>query len=164
MVDARDVRVIDTSSIIEVRQRFGRPDERKVFSALTSLIKKGQLIWPPEVTHEVEAALSPDSAVRWVKANRETAERSAKLETVKSVLSRAPTLIDPNATREQADPYVVALGLDVASGDLFAPKVTVITEDRRDKPGKLSLATAAGLLGIPTVPLHALIASIGMET
>jgi hypothetical protein len=164
VADARDVRVIDTSSIIEVRQRFGRSNERKVFSALTSLIKKGELIWPPEVTHEVEAALIADSAVRWVKANREIAERSAKLETVKSVLFQAPTLIDSNATREQADPYVVALALDVASGDLFPPKVTVVTEDRRDKPGKLSLATAAGLLGLPTVPLHALIASIGVET
>lgn len=70
------------------------------------------------MTHEVEAALIADSALRWVKA-KELAERSAKLETVKSVLSRAPTLIDPNATREQADPYVVALALDVASGDLF---------------------------------------------
>lgn len=48
MADAHDVRVIDTSSIIDVRERFGRSNERKVFAALTSLVKKGQLIWPPK--------------------------------------------------------------------------------------------------------------------
>ena len=78
---------------------------------------------------------------------------------MKSVLSKAPTLVDPDSTREQADPYVVALALEITSGDLFAPNVTIITEDRRDKPTKLSLATAAGLLRIPTIPLRAFLNS-----
>lgn len=31
----------------------------------------------------------------------------------------------------------------------------IVTDDRRDKPGKTSLATAAGMLDIATVPLKA---------
>jgi hypothetical protein len=96
------------------------------------------------VTQELEAALTPDFAVAWIKARRIAGERSPKLETVKSVLLKAPTLVDPDATREQADPYVVALALEIASDSLFAPRVTIVTEDRRDKPNKLSLATAPG--------------------
>jgi hypothetical protein len=122
------------------------------------------LFWPPEVTQEVVAALIADSAIAWIKSRRDSGERSPRLETVKSVLSKAPTLIDPESTREQADPYVVALALEMASGDLFAPNVTIVTEDRRDKPTKLSLATAAGLLRIPTVPLRAFLSSRGIHS
>lgn len=118
-----------------------------------------QLLWPPEVTQEIEAALHADSAVAWIKARRNSGERTPKLETVKSVLLKAPSLVDSESTREQADPYVVALALEMASSDLFAPSVTIITEDRRDKPTKVSLATAAGLLRIPTVPLSAFLQS-----
>jgi hypothetical protein len=151
--------VIDSSSIIAVREVVSRAQERKVFTALGSLASASQLFWPPEVTQEVEAALTRDSAVTWIKAHRVSGERTPKLETVKSVLLKAPTLVDPDSTREQADPYVVALAIEMASDDFFAPSVTIITEDRRDKPTKFSLATAAGLLGIPTVPLRAFLNS-----
>ncbi len=158
-----DIWVIDSSSIIGVKEQVGRAYEGKVFRALTSLTTKSQLCWPPEVTQEVEAALVADSAVAWIKARRESGERSPDFETVKSVLVKAPTLVDADSTREQADPYVVALALEMGSGDLFAPNVTVITEDRRDKPTKLSLATAAGLHRIPTLPLRAFLASMGIH-
>jgi hypothetical protein len=151
--------VIDSSSIIGVREQVGRSHERKVFNALTSLVGGSRLIWPPEVTHEVADVASGDLAVAWIKMQRARGERTPSLETVKSVLRKAPMLVDPDATREQADPYVVALALETTSRDLFAPSVTIITEDRRDKPTKLSLATAAGLLRLPTVPLRAFLSS-----
>jgi hypothetical protein len=158
-----EIWVIDASSIIGVREQVGRANERKIFNALSSLAAKSQLVWPAEVTQEVEAALVADSAVAWIKAHRSYGERTPKLETVKSVLLKAPGLVDPDSTREQADPYVVALAVEMASNDLFAPIVTVITEDRRDKPTKVSLATAAGLLRIPTVPLSAFLRSQGIH-
>lgn len=131
-----EVWVVDSSSIIAVKEQVGRAHEVKVFRALTSLSTKSQLFWPPEVTQEVEAARIADSAVHWVKARREASERSPKLETVKAVLLKAPSVVDPDSTREQADPYVVALALEMGSGDLFPPKVTIITEDRKDKPNE----------------------------
>jgi hypothetical protein len=79
------------------------------------------------------------------------------------VLLKAPTLVDPDSTREQADPYVVALAVEMGSSELFSPTVTVVTEDRRDKPTKVSLATAAGLLRVPTVPLSAFLRSLGIH-
>ncbi len=164
MAGAQDIWVIDSSSIIAVREQVGRAHEGKVFRALTSLTTKSQLYWPPEVTQEVEAALIADSAVVWIKARRESGERSPDFETVKGVLLKAPTVVDPDSMREQADPYVVALAVKMGSGDLFAPNVTIITEDRRDKPAKLSLATAAGLHRIPTVPLRPFLASLGIHS
>ena len=111
----------------------------------------------------MEAGLIGDAAVAWIREWRVVGERSPKMETVKSVLSKAPSLVDADITREQADPYVVALAIEIASGDFFAPNVTIITEDRRDKPTKLSLATAAGLLRIPTVPLLPFLRSQGIH-
>jgi hypothetical protein len=159
VAESGEVWIIDSSSIIAVREQVSRVHERKVFNALSSLAAASRLCWPPEVTQEVETALIADSAVAWVRALRVPGERTAKLETVKSVLQKAPLLVDPDATREQADPYVVALALEIASDDFFAPLATIITEDRRDKPTKLSLATAAGLHGIPTIPLRAFLSS-----
>lgn len=158
-----EVWVVDSSSIIAVREQYGRAHEVKVFRALTIWSKNSQLFWPPEVTQEVEAAQIADSAVHWIKSRRDVSERSPKLETVKSILLKAPSVVDPDSTREQADPYVVALALEMGSGDLFPPQVTIITEDRRDKPSKLSLATAAGLHRIPTVPLRAFLTSHGFH-
>jgi hypothetical protein len=159
-----EVWIIDSSSIIGVREQVSRVHERKVFGALATLTAKSQLLWPPEVTQEVEAALIADSAVAWIKTRRLAGERRPRLDTVKSVLAKAPTLVDPDIPREQADPYVVALALEMGSDDLFSPDVTIITEDRRDKPGKLSLATAAGLLRIPSVPLLAFLSSQGIHS
>ena len=77
------------------------------------------------------------------------------LETVKAVLKDVPDVLDPDIPHEQADPYVLALALDHQGLGLYP--VTVVTDDRRDKPTKLSLATAAGVLRVPTVPLHAFV-------
>jgi hypothetical protein len=162
VIDVSECWVIDSSSIIGVRETVGRVHERRVFAALTSIVGNGQLRWPPEVTKEVEEAVNPDYAVEWVRSRRTVAEITATLDTVKSVLQVAPSLVDADAPRDQADPYVVALALDISSGDLFVPNVTIITEDRRDKPNKLSLATAAGLLRIPTVPIRPFLLSRGI--
>ena len=151
--------MIDSSSLIAVREQVGRSNERIVFDALSALAAGGQLIWPPEVADEVNEGVAHDPAVLWLRSQRSHGEASANLDTVKFVLEQAPTLVDSDSTREQADPYVVALARDVIDRDLFSPNVTILTEDRRDKPGKVSLATAAGLLRIPTIPLSAFLTS-----
>lgn len=126
-----------------------------MFTALSGLVAKGWLFFPPEVYHELERgspanALADDPALEWAKSARTQAEKAANLETVREVLAVAPELVDPDKSDEQADPYVLALAIDVRG---LGFDVTVVTDDFRDKPGKLSLATAAGMLGIVSVPL-----------
>lgn len=147
--------VIDTSSLLGVREQFGRAGERKVFAALSALVERGYLFFPPEVYHELERgspadAVTDDAALEWAKTVRTHAEKAANLETVRDVLAVAVELVDPDKSDEQADPYVLALAIDVRG---LGFDVTVVTDDFRDKPAKLSLATAAGMLGVPSVPL-----------
>jgi hypothetical protein len=151
--------VADTSSIIEIRQvGLSTSKQLAVFKSLTQLVAGGQLIFPPQLCEELEAGLSShgqDRALVWARAARDKAERRADLETVRRVLSRAPKLIDADSSRDPADPYVIALALD----NMSIGGVSILSDDRRDHPDgkggtkKLSVATVAGLYGIPVVPL-----------
>lgn len=158
MSNGEQLWVADSSSLIAVREQVSRANERQTWALLTTLVNKDRLFWPPEVTHELERGDESDPARQWVMRHRARGERAAKLEIVKSVLAVAPTLVDADATQEQADPYVLALALETR--DLFQ-RPRIVTDDRRDKPGKLSLATAAGMLDVATVPLKAFLSLEG---
>lgn len=77
------------------------------------------------------------------------------METVQRVLAKAPRLIDADSTRDQADPYVIALALDTQN----LGGVSILSDDRHDRSDgkgglqKVSLATAAGLWDLPVTPL-----------
>jgi hypothetical protein len=125
------------------------------------LATKNHLLFPPEVLSELERGSvgNPDPPLEWAKTHRSSAERKAPLDGVRQVLSVAADVLDPDSPHEQADPYVLALALELRRGF----EVTIVTDDRKDKPTKLSLATAAGMLGIPTVPLFAFVRQEGLE-
>ena len=139
-------------------------NEKRVFAVLSSLAAGGNLIYPPEVCDEVlrGAERELDAACRWIQRTKAHAERRADFETVRRILRAAPDLVDPDDPYNEADPYVIALGLELRSEELTLElvagnEVTIVTEDRNDKPSKLSLTTAAGMVGLPTIPLFALI-------
>ena len=159
MADDLRLWVVDTSSLIQVRQA-GIPQarQRAVFRKLTALAKSGLLIFPPQVREELEwgeADHPSDPALVWVQKSQGNAEQPANLETVQRVLARAPRLVDPDSKRDQADAYVIALALDSEA----LGGVSILSDDRRDRYDghgglqKLSVATAAGLWDIPVVPL-----------
>jgi len=81
-------------------------------------------------------------------------ERKADLGTVLSVLDRCTDLLDHDKPEEQDDPYVLAVAIDLKIGGF---DVCVVTDDRKDRPTKLSLATATGMFQVPSVPLHAFV-------
>lgn len=159
MADDLRTWVADTSSLIAVRQAgLTIAKQSAVFKSLTQLVRCDQLIFPPQLLEELEWVLSnhgEDPALRWAREARARAERSADLETVRRVLKRAPELVDADSSRDQADPYVIALAIDCDS----IGGVSILSDDRRDhRDGngeikKLSVATVGGLYDIPVVPL-----------
>jgi hypothetical protein len=158
VTDSHQLWVIDTSSLLAVREIFGAAHERKVLAALAKYATRGKLWYPPEVCGELErgeaATSSADFPLVWVRNHRHCAERKADLGIVRRVLDRCPDLLDPDKPDEQADPYVLAVALDLRTGGF---DVCVVTDDRRDRPMKLSLATATGMFQMPNVPLHAFV-------
>jgi hypothetical protein len=55
---------------------------------------------------------------------------------------------------DEADPYVLALAVKLR---LEGHDARVVVQEVKDTPKKLSLNTACGMLGIPSVPLRGLL-------
>ena len=158
--------MIDTSSIIEVRRGVANGLKPAVFQAMSELVANGRLVFPSQVLDELERfadPAAPDAQYQWARRNAATAtERATSVfEEVAEVLAVVPTVLDPDKDSgvEEADPYVLAAALKLRQQDLDC---RVITEERHDTPTRTSLNTAAGLLGLPSVPLLAFLASEGI--
>jgi rRNA maturation endonuclease Nob1 len=150
--------VIDTSSVIEIRRSVENPKRVHVFSQMGTLVNGGRLVFPKQVVHELERAadpLSPDAQYKWAKQNEAKATaRVPSLDEVKEVLRNVPKVLDPDKDTgaEEADPYVLAIAVRLRAEGRDA---RIVTEEAKDIPRKMSLRTAAGLLGVPSVPLRA---------
>ncbi len=155
--------VIDTSSLLAVREIYGASRERAVFVALSKYATRRKLFYPPEVWRELERAAesqtNPDAALKWVREHRHCSERAADGATIRRVLAKVPELLDVDNPNEQADCYVLAVGVDLSVGGF---DVCIITDDRRDKGQHISLATATGMFRLPNVPLHAFVRGEGV--
>jgi uncharacterized protein DUF4411 len=150
--------VIDTSSLLAIREHFSSAHERKILAGMAGYATRKKLFYPPEVCSELERGAeslsNPDAPLIWARDHKHCSERPAELTTLRRILERVPDLIDPDNPYEQADPYVLAVALDLHIGGF---DVCVVTEDRRDRPTRVSLATAAGMFRLATVPLHAFV-------
>jgi hypothetical protein len=151
--------VIDTSSIIEVRRAVPVAVRKKTFAGLTQLVNENRLAYPPEVLDELERNIdpkTPDEQYQWAKSNATAAHVRAKcdLDDVKAVLADVPTVLDPEKDSgvEEADAYVLAVARKLRAAGIDA---RIVTQENRDTPAKMSMSTAAGILGIPCVPLKA---------
>lgn len=158
--------VIDTSSILEIRRpnplKIPKARQPAVYTALTALVDEGVLVYPKQVLDELErqtaviaATGERDLPYEWAKQNAEMACRfdveHAKLREVLAV-DGVEDLLDPDKPGvEPADPYVLALAHQLR--DEYEP--SVITEDRKNAPDKIGLASAVGLLHLPVVPIRA---------
>ncbi len=152
-----DAFTIDTSSVIQVRRIVVRDHQSTVFSKLTELVVAGKLFYPKEVPPELDRHSNQDSSVQdlprdWAKLNSSIATHHAvPFETVKAVLAQVPEILDPEKSGvEEADPYVLALAIHLQEQ---GKQVTVLTEERKDRPDKMSLTTACGVLRLPCLPM-----------
>ena len=159
MATSQVVWVIDTSSIIEVRRSTQKRHREQIFRRMTQLVTEGRLAYPPQVVAELERSAqpkSPDPQLAWAKQNASAARGSGSgfLDDVKEILAEVPQVLDPNkdAGADEADPYVLAVAQRLRQEGTDA---RVVTEERRDTDSKMSMNTAAGILGIPSVPLAA---------
>lgn len=157
-----DIWVIDTSSIIQIR-RLQAASDRKVaiYRDLAVLVGQGRLLFPTEVFRELKDGHdhmkedSADPGFDWVTSVRDQATRfGTDFEMVPSVLKQVPDVLDHEKTTgpDEADPYVLSLAL-VMKGKGY--DATVVTEERKDRPDKMSINTACGLLRLYCVPLQA---------
>jgi hypothetical protein len=157
-----EVWIIDTCSIIHIRRSVASGEQRRVYAALTKLVTSGNLVFPREVYWELERnKLSdrPDPPFEWARENVDRATRhGTDFDKVKAALKKTPKVLDPEKTvgSDEADPYVLGLALQLTE---LGHETTMITEERHDRPQKMSLNTACGLHRLVCVPILAFLSS-----
>lgn len=153
-----DIWVIDTSSVIEIQRgslHIPKTKRPEIYRAMTALVTDGALVYPKEVVAELHRQ-TPDLAYEWAKENAAQAcAHKLDYEKLREVLAveGVEELLDQDKAGgvEPADPYVLALAHQLRGSH----EPCVITEDRKNAPDKIGLASAAGLVGIPVVPIRA---------
>ncbi len=163
-----EIWVLDTSSILEVRRRIPKEKQDGVFSDLTKLVKSDTLVFPIQVFKELERfslsnanAKSKDLPFEWTKLNKERATRhNIDYQKLRIILQhpQVSKIVDPDKIggEEEADPYVLCLAYQL----LETHGITVLTEEVKDRPDKISMNTACGLLRL--VPLR-MMAFLGQQ-
>lgn len=169
-----EIWVIDTCSILEIRRperlKIPKAKQAQVYARLDEFVETGALVYPKEVRDELERQTAKiaragenDLPYEFVKRNAEKATRhGTDYAALRHILAIAGVekLLDPDKPGvEPADPYVLALAYHINVQGGFA---RVITEDRRNYPDKLALASACGLAGVPVVPIAAFLLNRGI--
>lgn len=135
--------------------------QKRIFAHLDRLVDDGRIFYPEQVVDELaqnasDASGRPFPPYHWAKRNKAVACAHGPLfEALRRVLAhpQAARVLDPHkvAGADEADPHVLALAIHLQEE---GHHVTVVTEDRRDKPFKLSLHSACGVLGVLSIPVR----------
>src|ERR1041385_5944855 len=147
--------VVDTSSLIQIKSMVPNAERDALFDALGRLVDEARLVFPKEVLGELrrdeEDNRRPDRPCAWaISAEAEACSVAPKFDAVKYVLAAVPDVLDPDKESgvDEADPYVLALAVRLRADGHDA---RVVTEETKNAPRKMSLNTACGILGVPSV-------------
>ncbi len=119
---------IDTNALVDLWRRLYPKDVfPSLWKNIEELIRSGALITPREVLNELEQI--DDDLLKWLKTQRSmiVGLQSEHQDRVKEILRIYPTLIEPNKTIPDADPFVIALAMTESA--------IVVTNERLAGPG-----------------------------
>src|ERR1700677_2503126 len=140
---------IDTSSLMDWQGRYYPVD---VFTGIVekveSLIVNGRMIAPALVKEEVEA-VGTTELIKWVKSQSEMfVPTQTILSEALQIQSQFAGLLDPKATHEEADAYVIALAK--MRGGIVITSETSASE--KNKPKRTHyIPDVCRELGIPSI-------------
>ena len=118
-----EIFVIDTSSLINVKETINPSKRVYVFDKLTELCQQGRLVFPNEVFKELQAGVKSgrrDLPFEWARDNRSMGCRLGHCHVeLNSVMSHSVAKLtsDPDqiSDPDDADPHVLATALNLVS-------------------------------------------------
>ena len=144
------VSVLDASAIINMKKKVKVADQWDYFKSLEGEVDAGRIAICGGVIREVSEGPHPDMPGAWARGMKDRMAHPIEPDPdrVADVMLVAGDVIDASSDREQADPDVVALALQLQAA---GHEVIVVTDDRVDRPPiKISLVTACERVGIDT--------------
>jgi rRNA maturation endonuclease Nob1 len=143
--------IVDSSALIELKDSLPAREQWAFFKCLETLVEAGKIRFPIQVVRELSRYARTDVAGGWavgVEAKLHP-PREPTFEAVEAVMTAAPKLVEDDAEDDPADPYVVALALELRNGGSDA---VVVTDDVRDRlPLKEAMKSACARLKIPVL-------------
>lgn len=103
-----DIYYIDSSSLIEIQQRYPLNVFPTIWNKVSDLVDQKRLIAPREVFSELK--VKSDEIFAWSKRHKKMFKKIDNYTLVQQIIKKCPWIIDvKKSSTSQADPYVVAL-------------------------------------------------------
>jgi hypothetical protein len=150
--------IVDATAIVEI---FAIGPSSSVSESLTQFVERSQVTFPDDVIHELRAHYKEDACYAWAVGIRKSrAQPGVPWEDKVDVEQAVPSLVDPDNPHEQCGPAVLAQS-KIWIEQQF--RVTVVTDDCGAKPGgRMSIAKACDVLGIPWMRPAQFLAAMGL--
>ncbi len=155
--------VIDASAIINIKKVVPGNRQWKFFRHLEKMVECGSLVFPKQVKDEVTGMAHPDAPGVWADGVYPIITLPKEVEpwAIQQVMqSEANAVVDPTKTREDGDPYLIALALQLAHEGYSC---CVVTDDLKDNPLRIAVSSACDILDIQWCSLSDFLDGCGMD-
>ena len=162
MTPPERVWILDTSALVEAKSALSVADQWQTFKLLEDMVRVGTVAMPRLVIREISQIAHPDLPGAWAPGVRDIQQHplDPAWEQLQRVMAEAGDVVDPNKTTEDADPYVLALSLELLEQ---GHDVCVVTEDRVDR-NRIAVTTACDRLGIAHCSVRDFLGDLGVKT
>lgn len=128
------VAVLDTSAIVraKIKQVIPLARQWEFFERLKKMVQAGQIYFPKEVRNELAEVEHPDTPGTWALNAYEHMDHSYEPsnDALGEVMREAGGIVDPDAEKEVADPYVLAQAIEFRLRG--RANVVVVTHEQLD--------------------------------
>jgi hypothetical protein len=155
---AQRIWVIDRSSVQCMSE--SSPGVFAVNGQLDRLVTAGSLGFPKAVYDELKGrdGSGGHPYVEWFRRNRGCGQFGEPDEiAIADVLRQVPAAMDYQSKHEESAPAVLAMALTILR---LEEDVRIVTEDRYDKPNRVSMRTAASVLRIHIVSVQQFLGTV----
>lgn len=144
--------VFDSSALIHTKRVIRVDHQWAFFDGLLKRLRIGAVVVPRYVMKEMSEVDHPDMPGAWAAGTYLEALHinDPDYEWVQVVMSRTPDVIEVDSEMNKADPWVLALALQLRNDGVEA---VVVTDDTIDRPSKISLASACDFFGVEWMDL-----------
>ena len=120
--------ITDTSAWINLSQNYPRNVFSSLWNNMERLIKKNLVLSPKQVFKEIEQG-ADDELTNWCKKHRKMFLDSTAeiIRYASEIIIQHPGLVNPYATREVADPFIIALARSLKSN--LSDSIPIIVTD-----------------------------------
>ncbi len=128
--------IIDTSSFIDMNKYYPQSAFKSFWNEFEKMITENRVGSPRMVLTELER--QDDNICDWAKKYRNPLfhEKHDHYLLVQEILLKYPKLINPRDTKESADPFLIAMALDMINSPqktLLQYDVCIVTEEKVNK-------------------------------